>query len=97
MWKRPNERGPMKLRALFLMALWVSIAGGSVQLLDGRVTHVVAGVATVVVGLLIAKAVVAVRLRWRRVRSWPKPGETELFPAGPRRVLLADTGLADRR
>jgi hypothetical protein len=87
----------MKLRALFLMVLWASIAGGAVQLLDGRVSHVVAAVAAVVVGLLIARAVVAVRLRLRRVRSWPKPGETELFPAGPRRVLLADTGLADRR
>jgi hypothetical protein len=87
----------MKARSLFLMALWASIAGAAVQLLDGGVAHVVAAVGTVVVGLLIARAVVAVRVRWRRLRSWPKPGETELFPAGPRRVLLADTGLADRR
>jgi len=84
----------MKLRALFVMALWASIAGGAVQLLDGRAAHVMAAVASVVVGLLLARAVAAVRRRWRRVRSWPKPGENELLPAGPRRVLLADTGLA---
>ncbi len=87
----------MKLRSVFFLALWTSIVGGAVQVLDGRVLHVVGAVAAVVVGLLLGRAVFAVRVRWRRVRSWPKPGETDVIPTGPRRVLLADTGLADRR
>ncbi len=87
----------MKLRALFVMALWASIAGGAVQLLDGRLPHVLAAVAVVVIALLLARAVVAGRRRWRRLRSWRRPGEADLFPAGPRRVLLAETGLVARR
>ena len=84
----------MRLRTLFVMVFWASIAGGAAQLVDGRITHTAIAVVAAEAGLLIARAVVAARVRWRRLRSWPRPGETDPLPAGPRRVLLADTALA---
>ena len=84
----------MRLRTLFVMVFWASTAGGVAQLVDRRVTHVAVTAAAAVAGLLIVRAGVAAQVRLRRLRSWPRPGEPELFPAGPRRVLLADTGLA---
>ncbi len=86
----------MRLRTLFVMVFSASIVGGAVHLVDGRVTHTAMAIAAAGVVILAARAVVAARVRWRRLRSWPRPGEPELFPAGPRRVLLADTGLAVR-
>ncbi len=87
----------MRLRTLFVIALWASLAAGATQLLDGRVAHAGIAAGAVVTAVLFARAVIAVRMRWRRVRSWRRPGEAELLPAGPRRVLLVDTGLAGPR
>ncbi len=86
----------MRRRTLYLMVFWASIAGAAAHVVDGRTTHTAIAVATAVAGLLLVRIAVAARVRWRRLRSWPRPGESELFPAGPRRVLLADTGLARR-
>jgi hypothetical protein len=84
----------MRLRTLFVMVFSASTAGGIAQLVDGRVTHVAIAVAADLVGLLALRGLVAARARLRRIRSWPRPGEPEPYPAGPRRVLVADTGLA---
>ena len=77
----------MKLRILFVAALWIS-------------THVAAVPSGVAVGVLAgvvgARVAVLARARLRRLPVWPRPGEVEL-PAGPRRVLLLDTGLAGPR
>jgi hypothetical protein len=91
----------MRTRALstklFVIVLSASFAAGAMQLFDRRPAH--AGLAAVVAvgGLLLVRVAMVVRRRWRRLRSWPRPGEPEVFAAGPRRVLLADTGLVVRR
>ena len=91
----------MKTRALstklFVIALWASFTAGAVQLFDRRPEHAGLAAAVAVGALLLARATMGVRRRWRRLRSWRRPGEPEVFAAGPRRVLLAETGLVARR
>jgi hypothetical protein len=92
-----TKGGLMRLRRFFLIALWVALVAGVTHLVDGRTTHTALAVATSLAALLVARVLVAARVRWRRVRSWRRPGEAALYPPGPRRVLLTDTGLAGRR
>jgi hypothetical protein len=84
----------MRLRALFVIALWTALIAGAVHLVDGQSAHSQMTIAIVGGGMLAARALVVVRVRWRRVRSWPRPGEPDVYPPGPRRVLLTQTGLA---
>ena len=81
----------MRARVVTVIALWASTAFGAVQLFQHGA--VAAGAAVgVVAAVLGIQALRGARLQWRRVRSWPSPTEVEIA-AGPRRVLLAETGL----
>ena len=90
----------MKARVAFVFALWTALVVGVVQLFQVAAGPVVVG-AAVLGGLLIGRTFVAARRRWRRLRSWRRPGEPALapshYPIGPRRVLLVNTGLAAPR
>ena len=91
----------MRLRSLFVIALWASLIAGAMQLLghvihDGLALWAVVGIGVVVVGALYRMAL-ALRRRRRRARSWPGPARIELYPAGPRRVLLVETGMVGPR
>jgi hypothetical protein len=81
----------MKAR-LLVMLVWVSTTVGAVRLF-GDVGRRGAFAATVVACSLF---VVARFRRRRRLRVWNVSGEP-VFPPGPRRVLLAETGLSARR
>jgi hypothetical protein len=84
----------MNTRAVILVGLWAAMVVGAVQLFDGNVVHAAAALVLFGAGIFGARAVTVARARWRRLREWPRPGEAEPFPAGPRRVLLLETGLA---
>jgi hypothetical protein len=84
----------MNTRAALQIGLWASLVVGAVTLFDGSAVRSAGALVVFGAGVLGAKAFGAARLRWLRVRSWPRPGESELFPAGPRRVPLVETGLA---
>jgi hypothetical protein len=91
----------MKMRSLstklFVLLLWASFAAGAMQLFDRRPAHAGLAAAIALGTLLSVRTAMLLRRRWRRLRSWRRPGEPEVFAAGPRRVLLADTGLVVRR
>lgn len=82
---------------LLLVFVWVSTAVGVVRLFGDaglRDSGLRAAAATTVFAgslLLVAR----IRRR-RRLRVWNVSGEP-VFPPGPRRVLLAETGLSVRR
>ena len=78
----------MRARALLGMLVWASMVVGAVRLLGHAPQLGGGGVAVFVV----ASAVSAVRRR-RRLRVWSRSG-VPVFPPGPRRVLLLETGLA---
>ena len=82
----------MKTRLLLLVSVWVPATVGAARLF-GRV-----GVrAGVVAGAVALCLLAGSRLRRRRrLRVWNTSGESE-FPPGPRRVLLAETGLSRPR
>ena len=78
-----------------MIGLWAAIVVGAVQLYDGNIAHAAAALVRVRCGHRRRHVPRSVgRARWSRLRSWPRPGEAEEYPAGPRRVLLVDTGLA---
>ncbi len=96
-WTRPEREGTHEAAPAVRHRTVGVVRGGVVQLFDGRIAHTgVAAVGAVAV-LLTVRGVVAVRKRWRRVRSWRRPGEADAFRPGPRRVLLVETGLAAPR
>jgi hypothetical protein len=81
----------MRARIVFVV-VWVSIAVGAVRLFGD--VGVRAAIATGLVGeslLLVARF-----RRRRRLRVWNVSAEPA-FPPGPRRVLLAETGLPGPR
>jgi hypothetical protein len=78
----------MKAR-LFLVLVWVSTVVGAVRLFGDVGTRAGAGTSVLGGALLL---VVRFRRR-RRLRVWNVSGEP-VFPPGPRRVLLAETGLS---
>lgn len=90
----------MRARVVFVIALWTALVVGVVQLFQVAAGPVVVGGA-VVGGVVVVRMFVAARRRWRRLRSWRRPGEPALvpshYPAGPRRVLLVNTGLVAPR
>jgi len=77
-----------------MVGLWAAFVVGAVQLFDGDIAHVAFAVAAFGVGILGARAAIRARARWQRRRSWRRPGAVDEFPAGPRRVLLLETGLS---
>lgn len=91
----------MKTRSLstklFVALLWASFAAGAMQLFDRSPAHAGYAALVAVGALLSVRTAMVLRRRWRRLRSWRRPGEPEVFGTGPRRVLLADTGLVVRR
>jgi len=84
----------MNTRAVLMIGLWAAFVVGAVQLFDGDVAHVAFAFALFGVGILGGRAAIGARARWQRLRSWRRPGDVDEFPAGPRRVLLLETGLA---
>ncbi len=85
----------MRVRIVFAVAVWASIVVGAVQLFDRAPASTgIASAAAVGAATCAAWLTWAVRTRLRRLHSWPRPGEVELYPPGPRRVLLIETGLA---
>ena len=76
-----------------MIGLWAALVVGAVQLFDGNVTRAAGALVVFGAGIVAARAAVVGRTRWTRLRSWPRPGEVEEFPSGPRRVLLVETGL----
>jgi hypothetical protein len=83
----------MNTRAALMIGLWAALVVGTVQLFDGNIVHAAGAFVVFGIGIVAARGAVMSRARWVRLRSWPRPGEVEEFPAGPRRVLLAETGL----
>jgi hypothetical protein len=83
----------MRTRSLFTVGLWASQILGVVALVNGHAVGAALALIVFGLGLHGTRAFFLARDRWRRLRSWPRPGETDLFPAGPRRVLLLETGL----
>jgi hypothetical protein len=77
----------MKARAVFVL-VWVSTTVGAVRLLGDVGAR--AGVALVALGCAL---LVRAHFRRRRLRVWNGSGEP-VFAPGPRRVLLAETGLS---
>ena len=88
-----SDMNRMRARSLLVVGLWASQVVGVVELVNGHAVR--AALALIVFGMALhgARAFFMARDRWRRLRSWPRPGETELFATGPRRVLLVETGL----
>jgi hypothetical protein len=84
----------MSARTALVIGLWASLVVGAVQLFDGNIVHAAYALAVFGGGLLVTRAVVVAQIRWRRLRSWPRPGDGDEFPAGPRRVLLTEAGFA---
>ena len=78
----------MRARALLGLMVWASMVVGAVRLL-GHATQIGGGGVAV---FAVVSVVSAVRRR-RRLRVWKRSG-MPLFPPGPRRVLLLETGLA---
>jgi len=87
----------MKTRLVLGILLWTSIVVGALRLF-GDANDPIGVAAPVVMGgivgtsLLLAARGVTARVRRRRIRS-REPIESEL-PAGPRRVLLFEAGMA---
>ena len=88
----------MKTRFVLGILLWASIVVGAMQLF-GDLDDPIGAAAPLVIGgvvgtgvLLIVRAGSQRVRRRRRLRSWI-PTES-VFPPGPRRVLLLETGLA---
>lgn len=77
---------------LFLVLVWVATAVGAVRLFGD--VGLRAAVATSVLGGTLGLG--ARFRRRRRLRVWNVQGEP-VFPPGPRRVLLAETGLSAPR
>jgi len=77
----------MKARVL-VISLWTMAIVGAVRLFGDAAAP--AGVATTV---LVAALLLVARSRRRQRHPWHLQGESA-FPPGPRRVLLAETGLA---
>lgn len=90
----PNERHREPRRELYRVLIVRAQVHPRTSDVSRMGTQVAIVISTVGMTVLAGRVVVAARARWHRLRSWPRPGETELFPAGPRRVLLAETGLA---
>ena len=84
----------MNTWAVLMIGLWAAFVVGAVQLFDGDIAHVAVVFALFGAGILGARAAIVARARWQRLRSWRRPGDVDEFPAGPRRVLLLETGLA---
>jgi hypothetical protein len=80
----------MKTRVVLVIALWAALAVGAVTVFEAAAVPV--GVLTVLAGLVLAVRAIVRRSR-RREPVWTGAGESD-YPPGPRRVLLADTGLA---
>jgi hypothetical protein len=79
---------PMLVRVGFVMSLWISAVVGAARLFGDTGAR-----AALVLGVLVAAALTVRHLRRRRrLRVWNTTGES-LFPPGPRRVLLRETGL----
>jgi hypothetical protein len=80
----------MKTRVLIVISVWVSTVVGAARLFGA-----IGARAAAAMGVLAVSVSLAARLR-RRFRRWDRPGESD-FPPGPRRVLLAETGLSGRQ
>jgi hypothetical protein len=89
-----SDLNPMNTRVMLLMGLWAALVVGAIQLFDGDLAHVAGAFVLFGVGILVARGAIVARARWERLRSWRRPGEVDEYPAGPRRVLLVETGLA---
>jgi hypothetical protein len=73
---------------LLLVFVWVSTAVGTVRLFGDVGLRAAVATSAIACSLLL---VARIRRR-RRLRVWNVSGEP-VFPPGPRRVLLAETGL----
>jgi len=85
----------MNTRVVLLMGLWAGLVIGAIQLFAGDLAYVAGAFVVFGAGVLAARAAIVARARWQRLRTWPRPGDVDDFPAGPRRVLLLETGLAN--
>ena len=88
-----SDMSRMRARSLLTVGLWASQILGVVALVNGHAVGAALALVVFGLGLHGTRAVFLARDRWRRLRSWPRPGDPELFPAGPRRVLLIETGI----
>jgi hypothetical protein len=92
-----GRKGTMKTRLVLGIVVWSAIVVGALRLFGdandpiGVAAPLVVG-GVVGTGVLLVTRAVATRARRRRLRS-PEQVESVL-PAGPRRVLLADVGMA---
>jgi hypothetical protein len=78
----------MLVRVVLVMLLWISAVVGAAHLFGDVGAR--AGIAG---GVFVLALLTVLHLRRRRrLRVWNTTGES-LFPPGPRRVLLRDTGL----
>jgi hypothetical protein len=78
----------MRARLVLLISVWSSISIGAVRLFgDG------AAPAAIGAGVVVSSLSLATRFLRRRLRPLHRSDEPA-FPAGPRRVLLVETGLA---
>jgi hypothetical protein len=78
----------MRARVVLGISVWASMLIGAVRLFgDG------AAPAAVGAGVLVSSLSLASRFLRRRLRPEHRSDEPQ-FPAGPRRVLLVETGLA---
>ena len=88
----------MKTRLVLAALLWASIVVGAMHLFGDLDDPIGAAAPLVIGGVVGTGALLAVRgvslriRRRRRMRSWV--AAESVFPPGPRRVLLLETGLA---
>jgi len=83
----------MRARSLLTVGLWASQIVGVMALVNGHAVGAATALLVFGFGVYGTRAFFVARNRWRRLRWWPRPGDPELFPAGPRRVLLIETGI----